>query len=240
MAWACPYNRPPDSRETSYPTERDLGRVRMTLVDLETPPAEPRRGLARHLGTLIRDTLEAVGLAVVLFLVLQLFVQNTVVEGSSMVPNFVDQEHLLVNKLAYRVGEPKRGDVVVFHAPGVARKDFIKRVIALPGETVELNDGVVLVNGGTIDEPWAPRFDDSDYGPYTVPQESYFVLGDNRGNSNDSRVFGNMAAGDEAQPAIPRDRIVGRVWLSVWPMERWGVVRADSPDAGAETEGLAP
>jgi signal peptidase I len=220
-------------------TNPDSGWPGTSSTDLETPQPETRRGLARHLGTLLRDTLEAVGLAVVLFFVLQLFVQNTVVEGSSMVPNFVDQEHLLVNKLAYRVGEPKRGDVVVFHAPGSAKKDFIKRVIALPGETVEIRDGRVEVDGQPIDEPWGPRLDESDFGPVEVPPESYFVLGDNRANSNDSRIFGSMAGSAEVRGSVPRGSIVGRVWMSVWPLNRLGPVRADSPTPGLG-EGRGP
>jgi signal peptidase I len=173
---------------------------------------------------LVRDVVEAVLLAVVLFLVLQFFVQNTVVEGQSMQPNFVDREHLLVSKLAYRMGEPKRGDVVVFRAPGTADKDYIKRVIGLPGETVELRSGVVHVDGAAIEEPWSPVPDTSDFGPYQVPSDHLFVLGDNRPNSNDSRVFGRLADTGLTQPAIPLDLVVGRAWVVLWPADRIGMV----------------
>lgn len=181
---------------------------------------------------LVRDVVEAVALAVVLFLVLQLFIQNTVVEGQSMQPNFVDREHLLVSKIAYRLGDPARGDVVVFHAPGTADKDYIKRVIALPGETVEIRAGTVYINGEPIEEPWAPVQDRSDFGPYVVPTEHLFVLGDNRANSNDSRVFGQMPGTGLTEPAVPLDLIVGRAWITLWPADRIGVVRATTAAAG--------
>jgi signal peptidase I len=195
-----------------------------------TPPDEveiaaaPRSGWGRRLGTLARDTLEAVVLALVLFAVLQVFVQNTVVEGDSMEPNFVDREHLLVSKMAYRWGVPARGDVVVFHAPELPDKDYIKRVIGLPGEIVELRRGEVYVDGAPIEEPWLPRADRSSFGPYAVPAGHVFVLGDNRAYSNDSRAFGRVPGTGLANPAVPMELVVGRAWVIVWPIDRVGLV----------------
>ena len=197
-------------------------------------------GFGRRVGALVRDTVEAVVLAVVLFLVLQVFVQNTVVEGSSMRPNFADKEHLLVSKIAYRIGEPQRGDVVVFHAPGIPDKDFIKRVIAVPGETVALRDGIVLIDGLPLVEPWAPLFDASTFSPYEVPDGHVFVLGDNRANSNDSRVFGAKGVTGLQEPAVPLDLLVGRAWLSVWPVDTLGFVRPDEPGPGRTVEAAFP
>jgi signal peptidase I len=165
-----------------------------------------------------------------LFFGLQIVIQNTVVEGSSMHPNFQDSEHLLVNKLAYRTHGPERGDVVVFRSAGPGSKDFIKRIIGLPGETVSLENGRVYIDGQRLEEPWQPSFDRSDYPRYKVPEGHYFVLGDNRGNSNDSRVFGTpFGSPGLTEPGVPADRLVGRVWLSIWPANMIGVVRADSP-----------
>jgi len=177
-----------------------------------------------RLGAIVRDALEAVVLAVVLFGVLQIGIQNTVVEGSSMEPNFVDGERLLVNRLAYRWSAPKRGDVIVFHAPEQEGKDFIKRVIGLPGDTVAIEDGSVRLNGDVLAEPWLPARDHGAFAPFTVPSDRYFVLGDNRANSNDSRSWNE---------ALPRERIVGKVWLSVWPRHAWGLVKADGPAPAA-------
>jgi signal peptidase I len=177
---------------------------------------------------MLRDALEAIVLAVVLFFLLQTAVQNTVVEGQSMAPNFAHQQHVLVNKLAYLRDHPARGDVVVFRTAAEPGKDFIKRVVALPGETVTMANGRVIIDGVVLDEPWAPLYDDGAMDAYAVPPDHYFVLGDNRANSNDSRVFGAGSDG-LVEAAIPADQIVGKVWLAVWPTSRWGVVRADAP-----------
>jgi len=176
---------------------------------------------ARRLGSIVRDLIEAVLLAAVLFFVLQFGLQSTVVEGFSMEPNFVDGEWVLVNKLAYRFGEPERGDVVVFHAPGERDKDYIKRVVGLPGEEVRVRDQVLLVDGVPIDEPWLPHADPTTFGPFIVPGGHVVVFGDNRPNSNDSRSW--------AAPELATERIVGRVWVSVWPPATWGAVRSDAP-----------
>lgn len=169
---------------------------------------------------MLRDILEAVLLAAVLYAVLQFAVQNTIVEGSSMVPNFADQEWLLVNKLAYRWATPQRGDVIVFYAPEQAKKEFIKRVIGLPGETVEIRGGVVRIDGRPLAEPWAPVADRSSFGPFHVPAGEYFMLGDNRPSSNDSRSWGVTGAG------LASDRIIGKAWLRLWPRERMGFISA--------------
>jgi signal peptidase I len=202
----------------------------MSVAGSPKPPAHPRSKWGRRLGTLARDTVEAVLLAVVLFLVLQVFIQNTVVEGNSMQPNFVDREHLLVSKFAYRLSEPRRGDVVVFHAPGNPNKDFIKRVIGLAGDTVELRNGVVYIDSRPMAEPWSPRPDSSSFPPYVVPEGHLFVLGDNRSDSNDSRVFGRLPDSGLTEPAVPMALVVGRAWVTVWPMDRLGVVHAYDAD----------
>lgn len=190
------------------------------------PPARPplRRRVARAFGLVVRDLVEAVVLAGILFFVLQFALQSTIVEGTSMEPNFFDGEWVMVNKLAYRLGEPERGDVVVFHAPDAANKDYIKRVIGLPGETVQVRSGVVFVNGKEVDEPWLPRADATAFGPYRVPEGRLFMMGDNRPASSDSRLW--PVAG------LEEGRIVGKVWLSVWPRRAWGVVPSDAPPAG--------
>jgi signal peptidase I len=113
--------------------------------------------------------------------------------------------------------------VIVFHAPGLQAEDFIKRIIGMPGETVEVRDGQVLINGQSLDEPYQPQADPYPFGPFTVPADAYFVMGDNRPNSNDSRTW---VPGGEA---LERSRIVGPVWLSVWPPETWGTARTDGP-----------
>lgn len=173
---------------------------------------------------LARDVVEAAVLAALLFFVLQFALQSTIVEGTSMEPNFFDGEWVMVNKLAYRLGTPERGDVIVFHAPDAPNKDYIKRVIAVAGETVQVRSGDIYVDGERIGEPWLPEDDATAFGPYRVPDGQLFVMGDNRPASSDSRLW--------PSPGLDASRVVGKVWLSVWPRRAWGVVPSDAPPAG--------
>jgi signal peptidase I len=131
-----------------------------------------------------------------------------------MAPLLSDQERIFINKFVYRFEPIERGDVVVFWYPLDRTKSFIKRVIALPGERVEIRQGVVYVNGRTLQEPYVPpQYEDlSDYGPVRVPAGNYFVMGDHRISSNDSRVFG----------PVPRRYIYGRAVFAYWPMDHFG------------------
>ena len=195
-------------------------------VDGAAPIARPslgRRAL-RILGVVLRDVAEAALLAGVLYFVLQFALQSTIVEGTSMEPNFFDGEWVLVNKLAYRFGEPERGDVIVFHAPDTPDKDYIKRIIGRPAEAVQVRPGQVFVDGARIDEPWLPRLDATAFGPYVGPDDHLFVMGDNRPASSDSRLWRDAG--------LAESRVVGKVWLSVWPRRAWGVVPSDAPPAG--------
>ncbi|MFA5129705.1 MAG: signal peptidase I [Patescibacteria group bacterium] len=149
-------------------------------------------------------------------------IQPFYVKGASMEPSFFDHEYLVIDELSYRYSHPQRGDIVVFRYPLDPKQYFIKRVIGLPGETVEVNEqGVKIYNNGY---PNGYVLDESAYlGEAVVPSatrrtltlksDEYFVMGDNRGASLDSRYFG----------AIKRTDIVGRVWLRGWPLDRWTV-----------------
>jgi len=158
-----------------------------------------------------RDLLIAIGLALIIIVFLY---QPVKVEGTSMAPLLSDQERIFINKFVYRFEAIHRGDVVVFWYPLDRSKSFIKRVIALPGETVTIRQGVVMVNGVVVPEPYVPpQYEDvSDYGPQRVPADSYFVMGDHRISSNDSRVFG----------AVPSQFIYGRAVFAYWPVDHFG------------------
>jgi signal peptidase I len=158
-----------------------------------------------------RDLLIAIGLALVIIVFLY---QPVKVEGTSMAPLLSDQERIFINKFVYRFEAIHRGDVVVFWYPLDRSKSFIKRVIALPGETVTIRQGVVMVNGVVVPEPYVPpQYEDvSDYGPQRVPEDSYFVMGDHRISSNDSRVFG----------PVPSQFIYGRAVFAYWPVDHFG------------------
>ena len=161
----------------------------------------------------ICETLTTILTALVVFLGLQATIQGSIVLGSSMQPNFETGQWLIVNKAIYRFSDIKRGDVVILRPPSNLDTDSIKRVIALPGETVEIKDRLVYINGELLSEPYI-----LDASRYTmklleIPHGHCFVLGDNRNSSNDSHVWG----------PLPLDNIEGKVWLSIWPPDDWGV-----------------
>ena len=171
--------------------------------------------LRRELRAWTRDLLLAVGLAMVIIIFLY---QPVKVEGTSMAPLLTDQERIFINKFVYRFEPIERGDVVVFWYPVDRSKSFIKRVVGLPGEMVEVRQGRVYVSGERLEEPYVPPqlTDASTYGPVHVPPDEYFVMGDHRTSSNDSRVFGS----------VPSRYIYGKAVFAYWPMERFGVIPA--------------
>ena len=201
----------------------------------------PRPWTKENVKTFLFEALETLLLGLGAFLVLQASVQNFRVQGQSMDPTLANQQHLLVSKLAYAVvpfqtalaatvgdsggdaafvfNPPQRGDIVVFHIAGREGADLVKRVIGLPGETVELRDGRVFIDGELLPEPYLTGFDDSNEAPLSVPEGHYYVLGDNRGVSYDSRFMG----------PIPMEQIIGKAWVSYWPLDRLDVLDADAP-----------
>jgi signal peptidase I len=162
----------------------------------------------------VRDLV--ISISVSTFIIIFLY-QPVRVEGTSMLPMLEDQDRLFINKMAYRVGSIQRGDVVVFLYPHDHQKSYIKRVIALPGDMLRIDHGRVYVNGKLKDEKYVPpRFEDDRSLPETtIPGNEYFVMGDHRSISSDSRDFG----------PVERDLIYGKAAFVYWPMEQAGVVR---------------
>ncbi len=164
----------------------------------------------------LRDLTLSVVIAVVVILFLY---QPVMVEGTSMMPALVDQERIFINKFVYRfgIGKVERGDTVVFWFPGDPSKSYIKRVIGLPGDTVEVNQGTVSVNGKALKEDYVPpEYRDQISAPrQVVPEDHFFVLGDHRSSSNDSRSWG----------PVHRRHIYGKAVFVYWPLERIGPVR---------------
>jgi len=176
----------------------------------------PRAGKPKFLLELkswLRDIVLAMATAI--FIVV-FVVQPVKVEGTSMQPHLVDQERIFVNRFIYRFAEIERGDVVVFWYPRDAQKSFIKRVVGIPGDDVEIRYGSVYINGEKIQEPYLrPEFRDREsFGKVIVPQNQYFVLGDHRSSSNDSRNWG----------FVPSELIYGKAIFSYWPISRLGLV----------------
>ena len=159
----------------------------------------------------VRDIVEIVALALLIFFVVQLAVQNYHVEGISMVPSLTDNEYVFVNKLAYLVHQPERGDVIVFHWPLDTSKDFIKRVIGLPGDTITTDSTTVRVNGVLLNEPYISQASNPVGKVWTVPANEYFVMGDNRPASDDSRDWGY----------VPMSYIIGKAVMVDWPLGSW-------------------
>jgi signal peptidase I len=164
---------------------------------------------------ILREIALTLVLAIFIFLILQFTVQSFIIVGSSMQPNFQDGERLLINKVVYKFRPPERGEVIVFHPPANLQTDYIKRVIALPGETVEVKDGGVYVNGIKLDEPYIKNPAAYTLSERKVPENKYFVLGDNRNNSDDSHNGWTL----------PRENIIGKAWFSFWPPGELGLIR---------------
>lgn len=165
----------------------------------------------------IVETLDACIFAAVLSLVIITFVvQAFYIPSGSMEPTLMVDDRILVAKFLYRFEPVRRGDVIVFRFPLNPSRDFVKRVIGLPGQRVQLKEGVVYVDGARISEKaYTIHPDFGNYGPIVVPSNEYFVLGDNRNNSEDSRFFGY----------VPRANIIGRAVFIYWPPDRIGLVR---------------
>ena len=171
-------------------------------------------------SSLLREVFEVVVLAVILYFGISFAVQAVHVEGLSMYATLDDQDYLIANKIDYRLHTPQRGDIIILRPPADNSKDFIKRIIALPGEKLLIRDSVVYINGHRLEEPYLPEAWTTlnnwtgSGGPdgTVIPSHQYFVMGDNRNRSQDSRLFGS----------IDRDRIDGRAWFRIWPLPHFG------------------
>jgi signal peptidase I len=171
--------------------------------------------LSRAFGgqSILRDIVETLLLTLVIFLVVNTLTGRFQVRGSSMEPSLHTTQYLIVSKLSYRLGEPQRGDIIVFEPPNGAQEDYIKRIIGLPGERVEARAGAIWIDGYRLEEPYV-NSPISYTGSWNLGPDEYFVLGDNRANSSDSHSWGTL----------PEENIVGKAWLCYWPPQHWGPV----------------
>jgi signal peptidase I len=181
-------------------------------------------------SSLLRELFEVVVLAVILYFGISFAVQTVHVEGLSMFGTLNDNDYLIANKIDYRLHPPERGDIIILRPPTLSTTDYIKRVIALPGERLLIKDGHVYINGHLLDEPYLPETwtVGTEYGGpngTVIPANEYFVMGDNRNRSQDSRVFG----------PIGRDRIDGKAWFRIWPLNHFGNIYAEVPTLETST-----
>lgn len=203
-------------------------------IESETPTPEEKRSPFKRFLIFIYETLQTIAIAIILYIGINFLTARIRVDGPSMEPSFIHNNYVMVFRLAYTLGDIDRGDVIVFPAPGNPAyceelyknlfkwviegngcQDYIKRVIGLPGDTVEIRGGNVFVNGVMINEPYINMPPSRDHSKMVVPQGMVYVMGDNRNNSSDSRQWG---------PA-PIDDIIGKAVFKYWPFENFGAVK---------------
>ncbi len=194
------------------------------------PVAAPQQAESSGTTSLLRELVEVIVLAVILYFGISFAIQTVHVEGLSMFATLDDNDYLIANKIDYRLHPPERGDIIILRPPTLSTTDYIKRVIALPGERLLIHEGVVYINGHRLDEPYLPEawtVGTEWGGPNgtVIPPNYYFVMGDNRNRSQDSRVFG----------PIGRDRIDGKAWFRIWPLEHFGNIYGQVPALESST-----
>jgi signal peptidase I len=187
-------------------------------MQAEHPVVLPRPRIRRW--TILRELVSTVVLLAAVYTLVELATPRFYVEGRSMQPNFIEGQRLIISRLNYLFGNPQRGEIVVFNKPFAPPSEppLIKRVIGLPGEHVEVHDSKVFINGEPLNEPYIEEqpFTSAcqDYRDVTLGADEYYVMGDNRSNSNDSRCFG----------PIKRGNLIGEALVRYWPPDKWGIV----------------
>lgn len=184
----------------------------------------PVISIPRKIAAIGMDFLETIVVALSIFVVVYLFlVQPHEVKGSSMEPTFHNNEYILTDKISYRLADPQRGDIVIFKAPNNPEVDYIKRIIGSPGDTVKIDGGEIYINGARLDERYLtqttlliPGGSLHEGSEIAIPPDTFFVMGDNRGHSSDSREFG----------PIERSSIIGRAFLRYWPLNVAGIIHS--------------
>ncbi len=186
-----------------------------------SPPVEQIDEQRRPTAVLVREIVETLLLTLFIFWIVNSATGRFRIEGFSMLPTLEEGEYVIIDKLSYYLDEPERGDVIVLHFPNDRSRDFIKRVVGVPGDHIEVADGHVKINNVTLEEPYInapPNYT----GTWDVPDDQYFVLGDNRNNSSDSHNWS----------FLPRKDIVGKAWLIYWGPDKWGLVPHYDHDLG--------
>jgi len=170
-----------------------------------------KKDIKKRKKSMLRELLETViSAGIIAFIIITFIGQVTVVRGASMEPTLHDRERLIANKISYRFESPERGEIIIFRPPLEIKRNYIKRIIGVPGDKVEIANGEIFLNDERLEESYVKNGSHENMSPTIVPGNSFFVLGDNRPNSSDSRYWG----------FVPRKNVVGRAWLVFWPLNR--------------------
>lgn len=180
-------------------------------------PQQEMQGEIKPKKSAIREMLESVVIAVLLAAVIRLFIlEPFFIPSGSMEPTLMIGDRIIVSKVTYHLREPQPGDIMVFKFPLDPSRNFVKRLIAVGGDTIEIKDSVLYINNEPVQEDYLPKgLKFEDFGPRTVPENHYFMMGDNRNNSDDSRVWG----------FLNKDLIVGKAEVIYWPLDRIGLAK---------------
>ena len=216
-----PENAPEEAKEEMAQAEAagatEAAAPHRPILEMHESPKEEKKG--KNWKKELRDWIVSFAVALIAVLIIRSFLFTIIrVDGPSMSDTLLDNDRLFVTVLDMRLNGPDRFDVVILHYPNRGNEKFVKRVVGLPGDTIEVKNGVLSVNGVEYDETYltdsrTARFDRSSF-TVTLGEDEYFVLGDNRDNSNDSRSVG----------VIHRQQFVGKVRAIIWPVDRWGIV----------------
>jgi len=208
-------------------TDSDLPSLAPLPYESDISPAAPALPASTRsgLGEFVWEILQTLILAGLLIIFFRAFIfQNYLVEGNSMLPTLEPQERLIVGRIHYLIGQPQRGDVIVFQFPQDPERDFVKRVIGLPGETVTIEQGQVFIDGRPLPaETYVVHADSRSAGPVTLAAGEYWVMGDNRAGSSDSRSWG----------PLQKRLIIGKAWFVYLPLSRIGLVSHPDLEPGA-------
>ena len=181
------------------------------IIEVLEQESEPQ---SERIKAFFKEMVETVLIAMVLILVIEGFTDRVKIEGYSMLPSLEESDRLIVSQMAYRSEDPARGDIVVFDYPNNPDDEYIKRVIGIPGDILIIEDGAVYVNGEELEEDYTNGPINGGMREVVVPEESVFVMGDNRNHSSDSRYWG----------PLPNEYIVGKAVFIYWPFSAFGVV----------------
>lgn len=190
--------------------------TRIEVEDIDTESGD-NNGKKKMNAVLEWVLIIAIALAAALFINFVIII-NSVVPSGSMETTIMTNSRMMGLRVSYWFNDPQRGDIIVFRYPDDPSENFVKRVIGEPGDTVEIIGGVTYVNGEKLDEPYLKETPlNRDFGPYEVPEDSYFVMGDNRNNSNDARFWKNTY--------VPRSSVLGKALFVYWPLDRIGALK---------------